>query len=270
MFKIIKNILLCLSMLVPFVGQSASATELASSNALTAEKSFKQDGLRFQISVSKVDETESSAPLIKIDTKVTNISTKSIPYIQTVCEDVRSSIEAHSPDEELTLLPASDETCTPTTHDKILPRGKSIQQSELFTTADLPEDFDLTKYELYSSLLLGSQEKKEDIPQKLLKLEISFDADMRLTSDQLTAQAELRNTVPNKYQLEVQGTVHNKEIKSVTFTFNKAKSTLKINKTTRAISLTKKLTIKQTPPEWGVMNIVYMDGTKVSMNIPVK
>lgn len=179
---------------------------------------------------------------------------------------MRSSIKVKIADETYFLLPPGDQACTPTTHQKELRAGSSISQEELFTTAFLPIDLDDEDlYVLESSLHIGREEEQG----RNVSFVTHFDKGISLPIESIDIEAKLTKA-SSKFQLYVKGTAGNKEIKYLYLKAGKTKYLLRINKKTREFFFSKKITIKGNPPDMGVLEISYADGTKQTLDIPIK
>lgn len=245
-----------------------SAKDEPASSPLKIEKTFQQEGLRFQLTVTEVENRDSDSTEYHVVTQVTNTTRKSIDYLQPQCYPVSTSVYAYSSGESWLLPPPEDEpACTPDVRKRVLKPGKTHKQEEIFRTNELPETPDY--YELLSTFIvnIGASDKKP--VEKPVQLKTQFYEGFQLNSEDIEIQSEWTQLSPSSYQIKVSGEVPNKEIKRLSLKIDRPKDTLRINSKSRAFSLSKKVRTKSEPPTTGTLEIVYADGLKQIYEIPL-
>lgn len=238
------------------------ASNDSSQGTLTVEKTYKDDGLRFQVIVSEISDPKQKTTLFKISSKVTNISRNPIVYIKNGCDNIRSEVKVHDRSGP-PLPPPDDRTCPGVIVEKTLMVGQNIQQENLFVADDSSKSLSSDQYLLSTLFYIGSIEKMNKI-----SFETYFREGISLPTPLLNVHAKLTKS-SSSYQLKVNGTGNN-QIKKIFAKVGKSRYLLKINTKKNTLSLSKKISVTGNPPETCVLQITYKDGTLQYLDIPIE
>ena len=255
---------LFLALIFLFGTVDTHAESSLSSGALTVDQTFKKEGLRIQLTVVELDDSDEGNTLFKVTSQVTNLTKKPIPYVQYVCGAVDTRIYLKTSNKSYNLSHPEGLSCPPMVEELVLPAGKSIQRSELLSTVFLSPDLKQERFEMTANMIIGNEEN-----EKRLLLKTNFDKGITPASIDLILEAELSKSSKG-FPFTVTGTAKDKEIKSISIKADKSKYSIKIDKKTRQLSFNKKLPVKGDPPKSAHIEIRYMDGTKKTFIVPIQ
>ncbi|EJL30730.1 hypothetical protein [Brevibacillus sp. BC25] len=238
---------------------------------LFIEKPFKKEGLRFQTTVTEIDNPKYDSPVYHVNTIVTNISRKPITYTTGHCYGVTTRLEAYASGDSWELpYPEDEPACPPVIQEKTLKPGRTIEQDEYFRTDELPDDLTPDYFQVNSSVrvLVGPEDKERK--EELVKMQTQFLAGLALHPDEIVLEAEASKLPKSYYELKVTGKAPNKDIKRVTIQVFYSVITLRIDSKSGEFSTKKKVKAKGPSLQSGVLEVTYKDGTKHIYNIPIE
>nr|WP_255688478.1 hypothetical protein [Brevibacillus sp. AF8] len=235
------------------------------------DKPFKKEGLRFQVTVTEIDNPKYDSPMYHVNTIVTNISRKPITYTTGHCYGVTNQLEAFASGDSWELpYPEDEPACTPDIKEKTLKPGRTLEQDEYFRTDELPSDLTPDYFQLnsYVHILIGPEDKERK--EEIVKMQTKFLPELALHPDEIELHAESSELPKSYYQIEVTGKVSNKEIKRVTIQVFNTVITLRIDSKSGEFSTKKKVKAKGPSLQSGILEVTYKDGTKHIYNVPIE
>ncbi|MGF9908686.1 hypothetical protein [Brevibacillus porteri] len=271
MFRKIVHSLVCLLLVMTAGAVNVTAAEAKATGMFFIDKPFKKEGLRFQVTVTEIDNPKYDSPTYHVNTIVTNISRKPITYTAAQCYDVTTRIEAYASGDSWELPYREDEpACPPVVKEKTLKPGRTIEQDEYFRTDELPGDLTPDYFQLnsYVHILVGPEDKERK--EEIVKMQTQFLAGLTLNPNEIELQAESSELPKSYYELKATGKVFNKEIKRVTLQVFNSIITLRIDSKSGEFSTKKKVKAKGPSLQLGVLEVTYKDGTKHIYNVPIK
>ncbi|MGG4454372.1 hypothetical protein [Brevibacillus porteri] len=238
---------------------------------LFIEKPFKKEGLRFQATVTEIDNPKYDSPVYHVNTIVTNISRKPITYTTGHCYGVTTRLEAYASGDSSELpYPEGESACTSDIKEKTLKPGRTMEQDEYFRTDELQGDLTPDYFQLSSSvnILVGPEDKERE--EEIVKMQTKFLPGLALNPDEIEIQSESSELPKSYYEINATGKVSNKEIKRVTLQVFNTLLTLRIDSKSGEFTTKKKVKAKGPSLQAGVLELTYNDGTKHIYNIPIK
>ncbi|WP_409178838.1 hypothetical protein [Brevibacillus fortis] len=268
--KIVQS-LVCLLLVMTAGAVQVKVAEAKETGMLFIEQPFKKEGLRFQVTVTEIDNPKFDSPEYHVNTIVTNISRKPITYTTAQCYDVTTRIEAYASGDSWELPYRENEpACTQDIKEKTLKPGRTIEQDEYFRTDELPSDLTPDYFQLNASvhILVGPEDKERE--EEIVKMQTKFLPGLALNPDEIEIQSESSELPKSYYELKATGKVSNKEIKRVTIQVFNSIITLRIDSKSGEFSTKKKVKAKGPSLQSGILEVTYKDGTKHIYNIPIK
>lgn len=271
MFRKIVHSLVCLLLVMTAGAVNVNAAEAKATGMFFIDKPFKKEGLRFQVTVTEIENPKYDSPVYHVNTIVTNISRKPITYTTGHCYGVTTRLEAYASGDSWELpYPEDEPACPPVIQEKTLKPGRTIEQDEYFRTDELPDDLTPDYFQLNSSvrILVGPEDKERK--EEIVKLQTQFLAGLALHPDEIELQAESSELPKSYYEVKVTGKVSNKEIKRVTLQVFNSIITLRVDSKSGEFSTKKKVKAKGPSLQSGVLEVTYNDGTKHIYNVPIE
>lgn len=239
-----------------------SAAEPLTPGSIGIEKTFVQDGLKFNIILSQTtDPLELGSILYKIKTKVTNVSKKPISYVINGCDvGIRSDVIL----ENGSTLPIHNApACTDIYAVEELKAGKSIEREEVLTTKITSNGIVPDQYNLRSVFMRGDMNQ-----ETFVTLNTPFASGVTLATRPVDLTAKLTKS-SSKYELNVDGIVKDATVQKVYLTVGKTKHPVKINPQTKKLSLNKKIKVNGVVPNTATLELTFTDQLKYLITIPV-
>ena len=199
---------ICIALFFMLGSIHASAQTVSYEETIIMDHIFQNEGLRMQVSVMEMDDSDKNSTLFKVKTKLTNLTQKPVPYIRNGCFAIHTTVYLISNDNKYQLRDPNPFDCPTDISDEILAGGESLQQTELFSTVHLPPGLIAELFSLSSYMKLGTMDKHENH----LRLQEFFHVDD--APHDLVIDAKLSKK-SKKYILAVQGLVKDPEIKLV-------------------------------------------------------
>lgn len=240
-----------------------SAADPLTPVSIGVEKTLLQDGVKFNMILSQTtDPLAKGTILFKINTKVTNISKKTISYIINGCDvGIRSDVIL----ENGSTLPLHNPPgCTDIYAIEELKAGQSIEREEVFTTKPTSNTLVPDQYNLKSIFQRGDMYN-----QTYVELMTPFAGGITLATKPLDLTAKLTKS-SSKYELNVDGLIKDPTVQKVYLTVGKAKYEVKVHPQTKKLSLKKKIKIIGVVPNTATLEIQYSDQQKHFVTIPVE
>ncbi|QDS34288.1 hypothetical protein [Brevibacillus brevis] len=271
MFRKFVYSFVCLVLFMTAGAVDVNAAAPKVTGTLSIEKPFKKEGLRFQTTVTEIDNPKYDSPVYHVNTIVTNISRKPITYTTAHCYGVTTRLEAYASGDSWELpYPEGEPACTPDIKEKTLKPGRTIEQDEYFRTDELPDELTPDYFQVNSSvrILVGPEDKERK--EELVKMQTQFLAGLALNPDEIEIHSDSSELPKSYYEINATGKVSNKEIKRVTLQVFNTLLTLRIDSKSGEFSTKKKVKAKGPSLQFGVLEVTYKDGTKHIYNIPIK
>ncbi|MED1944129.1 MULTISPECIES: hypothetical protein [Brevibacillus] len=271
MFRKIVYSLVCFLLVMTAGAVNVNAAQPKATGMFFIDKPFKKEGLRFQVTVTEIDNPKYEAPTYHVNTIVTNISRKPITYTTAQCYDVTTRIEAYASEDSWELPYREDEpACPPVVKEKTLKPGRTIEQDEYFRTDELPGDLTPDYFQLnsYVHILVGPEDKERK--EEIVKMQTKLLPGLTLNPDEIELQAESSVLPKSYYELKVTGKASNNDIKRVTLQVFNTIITLRIDSKSGEFSTKKKVKAKGPSLQSGVLEVTYNDGTKHTYNVPIE
>ncbi|TKI55617.1 hypothetical protein E8L90_09260 [Brevibacillus antibioticus] len=269
--KIVQS-LVCLLLVMTASAVHVNVAEAKETGMLFIEKPFKKEGLRFQVTVTEIDNPKSDSPEYRVNTIVTNTSRKPITFTTDRCYFVTTEIKAYASSGDSWELPYREDepACTLEIKEKTLKLRQSIEQDEYFRTDELPVDLTPDYFQLNSSvnILVGPEDKERE--EEIVKMQTKFLPGLALNPDEIEIQSELSEFPRWHFEINATGKVSNKEIKRVTLQVFNTIITLRIDSKSGEFSTKKKIKAKHESLQPGILEVTYNDGTKHIYSIPIK
>ncbi|ASJ53634.1 hypothetical protein BP422_08725 [Brevibacillus formosus] len=270
MFRKIVHSLVCLLLVMTAGAVNVNAAEAKATGMFFIDKPLKKEGLRFQVTVTEIDNPKYDSPTYHVNTIVTNISRKPITYTTGHCYGVTTRLEAYASGDSWELpYPENEPVCPPVIQEKTLKPGRTIEQDEYFRTDELPDDLTPDYFQLNSSvhILVGPEDERKE---EFVKMQTKLLPGLALNPDEIEIQSESSKLPKSYYELKVTGKASNKDIKSVTIQVFNTIITLRIDSKSGEFSTKKKVKAKGPSLQSGVLEVTYKDGTKHIYNIPIE
>ncbi|MCM3140744.1 hypothetical protein [Brevibacillus sp. MER 51] len=271
MFRKIVYSLVCFLLVMTAGAVNVNAAVPKATGMFFIDKPFKKEGLRFQVTVTEIDNPKYDSPMYHVNTIVTNISRKPITYTTGHCYGVTNQLEAFASGDSWELpYPEDEPACTPDIKEKTLKPGRTFEQDEYFRTDELPSDLTPDYFQLnsYVHILIGPEDKERK--EEIVKMQTKFLPELALHPDEIELHAESSELPKSYYQIEVTGKVSNKEIKRVTIQVFNTVITLRIDSKSGEFSTKKKVKAKGPSLQSGILEVTYKDGTKHIYNVPIE
>lgn len=271
MFRKIVYSLVCFLLVMTAGAVNVNAAVPKATGMFFIDKPFKKEGLRFQVTVTEIDNPKYDSPMYHVNTIVTNISRKPITYTTGHCYGLTNQLEAFASGDSWGLpYPEDEPACTPDIKEKTLKPGRTFEQDEYFRTDELPSDLTPDYFQLnsYVHILIGPEDKERK--EEIVKMQTKFLPELALHPDEIELHAESSELPKSYYQIEVTGKVSNKEIKRVTIQVFNTVITLRIDSKSGEFSTKKKVKAKGPSLQSGILEVTYKDGTKHIYNVPIE
>ncbi|GED56495.1 hypothetical protein ABER61_04755 [Brevibacillus formosus] len=270
MFRKIVHSLVCFLLVITAGAVNVNAAQPKATGMFFIDKPFKKEGLRFQVTVTEIDNPKYDSPTYHVNTIVTNISRKPITYTTGHCYGVTTRLEAYASGDSWELpYPESEPACPTVIQEKTLKPGRTIEQDEYFRTDELPDGLTPDSFELNSSvrILVGPEDERKE---EFVKMQTKLLPGLSLNPDEIELQAESSVLPKSYYELKVTGKASNNDIKRVTIQVFNTVITLRIDSKSGEFSTKKKVKAKGPSLQSGVLEVTYNDGTKHTYNVPIE